>query len=354
MRDRRTAFRKRSRAALGWTLGLFALLQLAAGLVLDYVRPLTRFPSAGRVVAHLDREPKPPAVVFFGSSRTGGGMQAREMNPLLAAAFPADPPRALNAATPGGDPITHEFMYDLVTARGLRPRVVVLEVWPEAFNKRNPFVNLHAVRQYNWEDAPRYAADIVRSRSAWLYLQARMVPVYTHRKQILADLKDEARTAISLPPTNPGATPVRPLDAGPLDWAAIIRTAPAGDAARTAGDRAARNDVHKWLTPYDMTGSGMAALERLLARCRADGVRVLLTTLPSATLHRDEYTPEIESQFVAYMDRLGREYGCRFVDARTWVPDGMFGDLLHLASDGGRVYTRRFAREALIPALREP
>jgi hypothetical protein len=352
MRNRRTTFRKRSRAALGWALGLFAAGQLAAGLILDYAAPLTRFPSAGRVAKYLEQEPKPPEVVFFGSSRTGGGIQAAEMNSLLAGEFPADPPRVLNAAAPGGDPITAEYMLDMLVSRGVRPKVVVLEVWPEAFNRRNPFVNLHVVRQFNWEDAPTSYMDIVRSRSAWLYLQARLVPVYTHRKQILLDTRREALAAGPHRPKNNPTTTARPLDAGPLDWDKIIRNAPAGTDGRATSERQLPVEVRKWLTPYVMTGSGMAALERVLERCRRDGVSVILATYPTCTIHRDEYTPVINSQFIGYMDHLCAEYGCRFVDGREWVPDALFRDLLHVIPDGGKMYTRRFAGEALIPVLK--
>ena len=353
MRNRRTTFRKRSRRALGWALGLFAVGQLVAGLVLDYATPLTRFQSAGAVVRYLEQEPKSPDVVFFGSSRTGGGVRVLDLNARLAAEFPADPPRVLNAAAPGGDPITAEFMLDLLTKRGVRPKVVVLEVWPEAFNRRNPFVNLHAVRQFDWEDVPTASADIVRSRAAWLFLQARLVPVYTHRKQILAELKREMPAPPGLKSGSPPPPPARPLDAGPLDWEKIIRNAPAGTDAQRTSERQVAVDVRKWLTPFDMSGSGMAALERVLDRCRRDGVSVILATLPTCTIHRKEYTPEIESQFLAYIDRLCGEYGCRFSDGREWVPDALFRDLLHVVPDGGKMYTRQFAETTLIPVLRQ-
>jgi hypothetical protein len=342
---RRTTFRKQSRRALGWALGLFFVGQFAAGFVLDYAAPLTRFPSAGRVARFAEQQPKSPDVVFLGSSRTGGGIHAGEMNGLLAAEFPGDPPRVLNAAAPGGDPITAEFMLDVLTRRGVRPKVVVLEVWPEAFNRRNPFVSLHAIRQFDWGDAPGYAGDIVRGKAVWLYLQARLVPVYTHRKEILANLRAEAGAA----PTVARHTPARPLDAGPLDWERILRT-PAGD-AQSIGATQASAEVRKWLTPYAMTGSAMAALERILDRCRRDDVSVILATYPTYSAHRQEYTAEIEGQFQAYMDRLCAEYGCQFCDGRAWVPDAMFRDLLHVTPDGGKRYTRQFAETTLIPVL---
>ena len=291
-----------------------------------------------------------PEVVFFGSSRTGGGVRVHEMNALLAAEFPADPPRVLNAAAPGGDPITAEFMLDLLTKRGVRPEVVVLEVWPEAFNRRNPFVSLHAVRQFDWDDVPTATADIVRSRASWLFLQARLVPVYTHRKQILADRKGAVPVTTGIKSTGPVAASARPPDPGPLDWEDINRNGPTGEITRATSERQVAVDVRKWLTPFNMSGSGMEP-SSILARCRREAVGHPGNP-PNVHDPRNEYTPEIESQFLAYIDRLCAEYGCRFSDGREWVPDALFRDLLHVVPDGGTLYTRQFTETALIPVLK--
>src|SRR5271166_2065639 len=56
---------KRSRNVLLWALGLFLSVQLGIGLLLDYVWPLLRFPSAAEVLATLPEDPGTVAVLFL-------------------------------------------------------------------------------------------------------------------------------------------------------------------------------------------------------------------------------------------------------------------------------------------------
>jgi hypothetical protein len=81
---------------------------------------------------------------------------------------------------------------------------------------------------------------------------------------------------------------------------------------------------------------------------------VILLGIPACSAHRNEFTANVEAAYSEYIDRLVRDYGCRFVDARDWVPDAMFGDTLHVRADSGGVrFTARFTREALLPELKE-
>jgi hypothetical protein len=43
------------------------------------------------------------------------------------------------------------------------------------------------------------------------------------------------------------------------------------------------------------------------------------------------------------------DYDCRYVDGRDWVPDTLFLDTLHVDVEGGKLFTRRLAREVLKP-----
>ena len=91
------------------------------------------------------------------------------------------------------------------------------------------------------------------------------------------------------------------------------------------------------------------ALERVLDRCRAEGIGAILLGIPACTAHRAEFTAEIDAQYTGYMNKLVRDYGCRFVDARDWVPDTLFLDDMHLRfEDGAKMFTERFSREVLI------
>src|SRR5450432_3073753 len=84
MRSRRASFGRRSRIALAWAVGLFVVNQAVTGWILDYAKPLVRFPTAKAVLAVARQEPKPPAFAFLGSSRTGASIYYDELEHALA------------------------------------------------------------------------------------------------------------------------------------------------------------------------------------------------------------------------------------------------------------------------------
>jgi hypothetical protein len=347
--------RRRSRQAVGWALGLFAAIQIASGLVLDYVTPLVRFPSAKAVLGVARKDPTPPEFAFFGSSRMGASVYHEDLDRELA--VPGKPlPRTISMAVPAADAITMEFLLDQLLAKGPVPKWVVIEVSPETVNAENTWwMPLHVLRQLNWEHVPTHARAAVRGNAAWPYLEARLVPTYTYRKQIVAETKVTVRDWLPKPSTTPGAPPAAGADPTPLplNWTEIIR---APD--KTSNDQLAENSrlgasttIRKSLTPYRVGGAVGAALERMLDRCRSAGVRVVLLGVPTCSPHRAGYTPPIEAEYDAYIQRLVVEYGCRYVDGRDWVPDAMFRDTLHVDVEGGKRFTRRLAREVLKPLV---
>jgi len=106
--------------------------------------------------------------------------------------------------------------------------------------------------------------------------------------------------------------------------------------------------TRRWLTPYHAGGVTAEALERVLDRCRAEGIGVVLLGIPACSAHRAEFTPQIEVEYMDYINRITTRYGCRFVDAREWIPDTLFLDDMHLRfEDGAKVFTDRFVREVL-------
>lgn len=348
MRERRAAFGKRARAAWLWGALLFVGGQFAAGLILDYAFPLTRFPSGSQALAAAKAEPRPPAVAFFGSSRTGAAVDVAEANRVLAAGTGRDQaPRAVNMAVPCGDALTTEFLLDRLLKAGIRPKWAVVEVSPETLNFQNVWMTTHVIRQLNWEHVISHWRTASRGRALWLYAESRLVPVYTHRKQIVKEVKQGVRDWLPASRGGGGGAAARALD-----WDDIIRPPDKPDQAEVL--RRSRVGVEstlkRWISPYHIDGVSPAALERILARCRDEGIGVILLGIPACTAHRQAFTPEINAEYAAYMDRVTREYGCQFVDARDWVPDANYLDALHVRSEdgGARNFTDRFVREVLL------
>jgi hypothetical protein len=346
MPHRRATFGRRARAASLWGLLLFAGGQLATGLALDYAYPLVRFPSAGRVLAAARAEPRPPAVAFFGSSRTGAAVDAAEANRVLAAeSGRKPPPRVVNLGVPAGDALAAEFLLERLLEAGVKPRWAVVEVSPETLNRRNLWMASHAVRQLTWADVPTHWRTAYRWHAGAYFAEARLVPAYTHRRQLLG----EARAAVQRWLGGPPAGAVR-AD-GPLDWDDILRPPgrPGDDELVRQSRAGVDRTVRRWLSPYRVAGVSPAALERALARCKTEGIGVVLLGIPACTAHRQAITPDIHAAYRGYLDRVCREYGCRFVDASDWVPDTDFLDTLHVRFDGGaRAFTDRLVREVLL------
>jgi len=348
VRPRRATFGKRARAAALWGALLFVGGQLAIGLLLDYQFPLTRFPSGSQAIAAVRAEPRPPAVAFFGSSRTGAAVDVARVNVLFKTELHRDPPpRAVNMAVPSGDCLTSEYLLDLLLKAGVKPRWAVVEVSPETLNFRNVWMTAHVIRQLNWEHVVSHWRTARNGHALWYYAEARLVPVYTHRKQIVKDVKQTVRDWLPASGGGGGESAAKPLD-----WDDIIRPPDKPDEAEglRRSQLGVQSTLKRWITPYHIDGVSPAALERMLGRCRAEGIGVILLGIPACTAHREAFTPQIQAEYAAYLDRVTRDYGCQFVDAIDWVPDANYLDALHVRSEdgGARNFTDRFVREVLL------
>jgi hypothetical protein len=110
--------------------------------------------------------------------------------------------------------------------------------------------------------------------------------------------------------------------------------------------------ARRWLRDYRVGGQTALALERVVRRCRADAIGVVLLMPPLASGHREEYLPPIESAFRARVEQLRAEYDCQVVDARGWLPDGLFRDASHPSLPEGQLrFSRLLTRRVLLPLL---
>ena len=103
---------------------------------------------------------------------------------------------------------------------------------------------------------------------------------------------------------------------------------------------------------YRTDGVVSAALERLLSRCDAEGISVVLVLPAVSEVFREYYTPEIERHFRDDLTRLRGNHPFEVVDLRDTVPDAGFEDLYHLRSDSGAlIYSRIALERVVLPAL---
>jgi len=110
----------------------------------------------------------------------------------------------------------------------------------------------------------------------------------------------------------------------------------------------------RWMKTYRPKGLNRDALERLLARCRDQQIKTILLSAPVTQSHRATYRPEVEAQFRDCIAGLQQKYHLVWVDARDWIPDGLFVDNHHLDIPGSVYYSRLITYRLLIPLYTTP
>jgi|GEM_PF-2600780 len=354
--ERRQANARRGLRTLLWALGAFTATQLLGGLLLDYVWPGIRFPTAELTFKALARQPRSPDIMCVGSSRFGAGFVQEHIRDQLRAASGDSDLIVFNAAIEAGDLITARYVMDHAFDQGVRPRILVVEVSPETLARRSEWMGQHVLRQLTWEEIPEHLGSMYRSDNLLRLVSARLLPLHMHRRQICLRIKDAAehelnvltRTAKPGKPRKPRPT-ATPDQGVPWEVFKEMRD-DRHDPERLRIGLAA---IKRWLSNYRVGGSANRALEGLLARCRQEGCQVILVGVPLAQGHRALYTPAIEQAFVGHMTDVCRRHGCRFVDYRARIPDEMFRDNHHLRRCGGEEFSRLLTQEVLLPAWME-
>lgn len=339
-------FHRRAKSAVVWFAALFLLVQLAGSWLLDHAWLPLRFPTAARLLAHLDKHHRPPDIVLLGSSRFGIGLHGGHIAQVLADRQSGCKPFVFNACIEAGDAISAEFMMDAMLARGIRPKLAVVEVSPESVNAWNQWMGHHVRRQMRWGDFPGWVADLTRAHQFTRVLGYRFTPLYVHRAHLW---KGAARRwSAEGPPTVPADT-----DPEALTWSDILGEKLNFPRPRPADWVTQGLDLpRRYLRKYATNGASAAALIRIADKCRQHGIEVLLVGVPVTSPHRQLYRPEVETAFLTFMEQLTREHGCRFVDYRATMPDPLFWDNHHLYPEGCEAFSRKLAEEVLLEVWR--
>lgn len=343
---------RRGRRALLWAFTVFVLVQLGGGLVLDYIWPELRFPTAYLTFKALQQQAKAPDVMCLGSSRFGAGFAQEQIRDILREETGDTTLTVFNAAIEAGDLVTADFIMEGVLEQGTKPRVVVIEVSPETLARRGEWMGQHVLRQLTWEDVPEHLGDIWRSGNMVRLLSARLLPLHMHRHEICRPVRDHVAALLS-PPKKKGkkqsTQPAASTQGVPWEVFMELDQQVANPAKTSAGLPV----IRRWLKNYSVGGGAGRALERLVQRCREEEVQVILVGVPVTEAHRALYTPEIDHAFLARLVDVSRRYHCRFVDYRGRIPDDYFLDNHHLHRSGGYYFSKLLAQETLAPVLLE-
>lgn len=353
VRSKRSANQRRSRLAFLWAFAFFLVLQLAGGVVLDWCGLPIRFPTAYQVLEQATQrtaeQAAPPDIVCLGSSRFMFGLPEADWQPAMDRYHsPGHAVRVCNAAVPAGDQISSELILNQLLVRGVCPKYAVIEVTAESLNHYNAWLGTHVRRQLGWSDLPVYFGEICCALQVGDLLKSRFLPLWLHRKQLFQEGIDGAnllwcRYGLG---SDEGIDVENVLDE-------LMHSITDSNLTPDELTRNGLKQIRTLLRHYAVGGTSAAALDRTLDRCRENGIHVLLVRPPLSRWHRELYTPEIETAFLAHIHHLTATYGCTFADYASRVRDDWFIDNHHLKPEGGRAFSELLAREVLGPQVQE-
>jgi hypothetical protein len=328
-------------------VGLFWLAQVLGGLALDYVWIEARYPWRAHVYERLKECPHPPEILFLGSSRFEGNLSCPVLDAALRRDLGAEAPRTFNAAVPVGDPTVAERILEDLFRQGYRPKLVVVEVSPETLARRDNWLYQHALRLLEWRDVPEALPALCRNGRIMYLFRGRLLPLCTHRYLICKEAIAGVSSLFHPVPRTPACDMEvgEPVESDPEP--------PELTPATVALMEAAYRGLGRELQDYRVGGVSSHRLERLLERCRSQGVAVLLLGVPVSSPHRRAYTPEVDERYRDYLRELTQRYGCTYSDWRDALPDEYFTDNHHVHPEGAVYFSRRLAPAVLVPLWRD-
>jgi hypothetical protein len=215
-----------------------------------------------------------------------------------------------------------------------------LEISPETVSLGGPFTEYQVTRLLTWQDFPEAAADLIAFGRLPRILSARLIPVFLFRNDLLTYLFGDPPPYLGL-----FAADSRVEKADPANGPVPNPTYSAGKAKERSLVQV--RSVRESLSRFSIKGVNPRHLEGMLAYFQACGISTILVGVPVAGIQFECYTREIDRKFLEYMDKLGRTYGCRFVDYRNRFSDDLFSDNNHMTADGGSRFSRIFQDEVL-------
>ncbi|MBX9623539.1 MAG: hypothetical protein K2X82_06970, partial [Gemmataceae bacterium] len=346
---RRARASRRRRAARAVLVGaaLVVVLQLGLGIAAERILYLKDPGYADKELRLARAEaaaPGRPTVLMLGTSRAGFAFHAGRVQDRLAADREVV---AFNFGIPASGPVTHLIYLRRLLEDGHRPALLLVEVLPSTLSDLPPgppechFLSGMRLRRAEVEVAAGYGFP-GKVRDEWR--ETARVPWYGLRFPLLGRLAPSAlpwhlrfnwsRTDDPLGWTTPPLTEVTPQQY-------------AEGLARARGEYAA------FLADLRPAGGGARALADLVALCRAEGIPVRLVLLPEAAGFRAFYPPAALDRLDRFVQGLCAEHGCGLIDARRWLPEGVFTDGHHLMRPGAEAFSDRLADEAVAPFFRE-
>lgn len=286
-------------------------------------------------------------MVIVGSSRLEWGLYARIVEETIASRASAAP-MVHNFGFSGAGPLIDWAIVRRLIASPVPPDRVVIEINPIFYHTRDgaAYETPRLVREkifpcerksldrLGWRqvNAAHWSDECV---PAWSRGRANIV-WWSLRKKLTADERRGDH-----PP--------------PDDWGDANLNVPTPDpASRAILTKRSKDAYCECLQNLEVEATTRAAMDDVLALCRAKGIRVAFFIMPESDAFREWYVLKSHAAIDGLLRHLAAGQDAAFFDARLWFPDpAIYYDSHHLLDDGARRFSRRFADECLVSWIAE-
>jgi hypothetical protein len=342
--------KQRARRAVLLGCGLFVLAQLLLAMCVQTRWSGLRDPDHDHKMCVLEArlvpepgQPRPLSVVQFGSSRTVYGLRGQVAEPLLKERL-GRPVVVYNMGNYGTGTLANRLAVGRLFRRGIRPDLVLLEVFPPALQEHWLHYDLRAERfhasQFDHDELQllkRLVPGRVSLEREWWLAQA--APLYGFRLPLLTAT---APTWLEL-----NFRTDKFSGADDSGWVPLL-------APRSARQRALAEVEEEYrgvAEHYRLSPRVLAVLCETVERCREAGSMVGLVLMPEGPLLRSLYPPELWRTIREAVAGVSRRTGAALLDLRETVPEAEFVDSHHLFPEGAARFSRALARR-IEPLLR--
>jgi hypothetical protein len=293
------------------------------------------FDEVLRIVRDRQAEsPGRPLVLALGSSRTKMALRAERLN------HPQDvtAPVVVNVAQRGAGAIQQLTTLERFLSRGVRPRLVFVEIMPMGLSARGG-----RSMEESFNSVTRFSAAEVAD--AWRYCSRPLefcYPWLRTRVWPCQRFNFEMRAALAID-TAEGRQP-RYVSSDGWGWLTGPERLPREQVeAETRDALAGFQDA---LAQAAVAPGTVQIFRDIVELCRREQMAVVFVVPPEGSAFRN-FAPDVALRQAAAVHQLARELTVPLVDARTWIDDDRFSDGHHALPPGADQYTERFGREVL-------
>lgn len=285
----------------------------------------------------VSTQPDRPLVLMLGSSRGCWAFRAGCLNGMTDS--DGQKLKVYNFGIPATGPISALFYLRDMLAEGIRPRFLLIEYLPPLMCEAQRgslteegmtgFESLSARRILQW--LPYLYRPEKRAR---LWLEARINPWYTFRRQIQLELR-----CLALGERFPTYELID-------DWGwHIAAPVPLPAAERERRLEVARGGYSPGLGKFRLGKKPTRALREILDLCRRERIPSALVLMPESSEFRSWYSDDANNAIHGELEELHQAYGVPVIDAQRWLDNDDFEDGHHTLLHGADVFTSRLYAE---------